>query len=147
MYIHFLHFISPCFISQNSRTRFSLIHASSTGHSAIGPLRLRCSSRETRSTSSSASSARRSLLAAAGASLAGYTLGTPLDAQAFENRVVPKGKYPPSPGAKAKGVGEVYYTNTHTQHTHTHTHTYTHTHTHTHTYVYIYNKYIPRLRP
>ena len=49
---------------------------------------------------------RRSVLAAAGAAAAGLVLGGPCDAQAFDNRVVAKGRYPPTPGPKPKGVGE-----------------------------------------
>jgi len=33
-------------------------------------------------------------------------LGAPREVPAFDNRVAAKGKYPPSPGAKPKGVGE-----------------------------------------
>ena len=49
---------------------------------------------------------RRSVLAAAGAAAAGVVLGAPREVPAFDNRVAAKGKYPPSPGAKPKGVGE-----------------------------------------
>ena len=48
---------------------------------------------------------RRSVLVA-GASAAGLVLGGPRDVQAFDNRVVAKGRYPPTPGPKPKGVGE-----------------------------------------
>mmetsp|Transcript_63850 Transcript_63850/g.93491 ORF Transcript_63850/g.93491 Transcript_63850/m.93491 type:complete len:268 (-) Transcript_63850:425-1228(-) len=56
--------------------------------------------------SAAPSSLRRSFLLAAGVSVAGQMIATPQHVLAFENRVAAKGKYPPSPGAKAKGVGD-----------------------------------------
>lgn len=46
---------------------------------------------------------RRSVLVAA---VAAQLMCSPLAATAFDNRVVPKGKFPPTPGPKPKGVGD-----------------------------------------
>ena len=46
---------------------------------------------------------RRSVLVGA---VAAQLLCSPLAATAFDNRVVPKGKFPPTPGPKPKGVGD-----------------------------------------